>query len=204
MNEDKLYSAQTVTNDKIIVEEMLHNSNSGQWYEWNLFVTRLVNSRTHNIPIDQRDDIVQEAMLRIDKYLPAFRFNCSLRTWIFNIVRSCIIDTYRKSRRLVEFHALIDPCNDVEIEDELLIAGMSATVEDECITRDELRRAMIALQEYVSLHANPTRNRAILEMVLYEDRSLEETAQAVGCSAPVVGYVVRTARRYVREKLGYS
>ena len=40
-------------------------------------------------------------------------------------------------------------------------------------------------------------------MVLFESRSLEETARAVGCSAPVVGYIVRSAQRYVREKLGH-
>jgi RNA polymerase sigma factor (sigma-70 family) len=147
----------------------------------------------------QREDIVQEAMLRIHRYLPAFRFNCSLRTWVFNIVRSCIIDTYRKSKHAAEFHALVDPYNDLELEDEVLIASMPITVEDECILRDELRRVMIALQEFVSLHANPARNRVILDMVIFEDRSLEETAQAVGCSAPVVGYVVRCARRFVRE-----
>jgi RNA polymerase sigma factor (sigma-70 family) len=151
--------------------------------------------------VHQREDIVQEAMIRIHKYLATFKFKCSLRTWIFNIVRSCIIDTYRKSKHAVEFHALVDPYHDVEIEDELLVANMPGTLEDECITRDELRRVMIALQEFVSLHANQARNRAILEMVFFEDMSLEETAQALGCSAPVVGYVVRCARRYVRENL---
>jgi hypothetical protein len=39
-------------------------------------------------------------------------------------------------------------------------------------------------------------------MVLLESRSLEEAAKAVGCSAPVAGYVVRSAQRYVRERLG--
>jgi DNA-directed RNA polymerase specialized sigma24 family protein len=56
----------------------------------------------------------------------------------------------------------------------------------------------------VSLHANPIRNGQILDMVLFEDRSLEEVAKAVGCSAPVVGYVVRSAQRYVRERLRYQ
>jgi hypothetical protein len=41
-------------------------------------------------------------------------------------------------------------------------------------------------------------------MVLFENRSIEDVAQMVGCSAPVAGYVVRSAQRYVREKLGYQ
>jgi len=68
---------------------------------------------------------------------------------------------------------------------------------------DDLRKALAALQEYVSTHANSIRNGRILDMVLFEGRSLEEAAKTVGCSAPVASYVVRSAQRYVREKLGY-
>ena len=80
---------------------------------------------------------------------------------------------------------------------------MCQNSEDECIIRDELREAFAALLEYVSLHSNEERNRTILRMVLFESRSLEETARAIGCSAPVVGYIVRSAQRFVREKLGH-
>jgi hypothetical protein len=37
---------------------------------------------------------------------------------------------------------------------------------------------------------------------MFEGRSLEAAAKAVGCSAPVASYVVRSAQRYVRESLG--
>ncbi len=67
---------------------------------------------------------------------------------------------------------------------------------------DDLRKALAALQEYVSTHANPIRNGRILDMVMFEGRSLEAAAKAVGCSAPVASYVVRSAQRYVRENLG--
>jgi RNA polymerase sigma factor (sigma-70 family) len=205
MTQDKSYPARQATDDKIVVAEMLRDSSSGQWHECSLFVNRLVQSQAHNIPYNQWDDIVQEAMIRIHRYLPSFQFQCAFRTWIFNIVHSCTIDAYRKLLRAGQNTVpLGDSYDDVELESDRSTANVPGTIEDECIIRDELQNALTALQEYVSLHSNSKRNREILNMVLFENRSLEETAQAVGCSAPVVGYVVRSARRYVRERLEYQ
>jgi len=205
MTKDKSYPPRQTTDDKIIAEEMLRDPSSGQWHECYVLVTRLVQLQAHNISINHWDDIVQEAMIRIHKYLPTFQFNCAFKTWIFNIVRSCTIDAYRKLLRAGQnMISLGDSYDDIELESDRSTANVPGTVEDTCIIRDELHKALAALLEYVSLHSNPTRNRKILNMVLFENRSLEETAQAVGCSAPVAGYVVRSAQRYVREKLEYQ
>jgi RNA polymerase sigma factor (sigma-70 family) len=184
---------------------MLRYPNSGQWHECYLLVRGLVQKQAPATSTDRRDDLVQEAMIRIHKYLPTFQFHCAFKTWVFHIVRSCIIDIYRKSLR--EGHVIIpnnDPYHEVEQEGDRPSINVQATIEDQCIVRDELRKALAALLEYVSLHSNQTRNRKILYMVLFENRSLQETAQALGCSAPVVGYVVRSAQRYVREKLEHQ
>ncbi len=202
MTEDKPYLPGQGTDDRIVVEEMLRDSKSGQWYECYLSVKRLVQVQAKNIPEDHWDDIAQEAMIRVHKYLPTFQYQCAFRTWLFGIVRSCIIDNYRKSTRAGQHTApLSDPNDDVKREDSVFTAQVTGTVEDMCIIHEELNLALTALQEYVSMHANPIRNSRILYMVLFESRSLEEVAQAVGCSAPVVGYVVRSAQRYVREKV---
>ena len=205
MNENKSYPSRSGTDDKIVVAEMLRDGSSGQWYECYVLVMRRVQIKAHNFSNDRRDDIVQEAMIRIHKYLPTFQFQCALKTWIFTIVRSCIIDAYRKSVHVGELIIpFVDSHDDGELEGGMAITNEPGTVEDVCIIRDELHKALAALLEYVSLHSNPTRNRKILNMVLFENYSLEETAQAVGCSAPVVGYVVRSAQRYVREKLEFE
>ena len=59
------------------------------------------------------------------------------------------------------------------------------------------------MNEYVEKHANKDRNREILRLVMFEDQSNELTAIRLGVSAPVVGYIVRSAQRFIREKLGY-
>jgi RNA polymerase sigma factor (sigma-70 family) len=205
MTEGKPYLPWPGADDKIVVEEMLRDSISEHWHECYLSIKRLVHVHAKNISNDHWDDIVQEAMIRVHKYLPTFQYQCAFRTWLFGIVRSCIIDDYRKSSRAgPHIVPLGDPHDDAEHEGDAFTANATQTVEDVFIVRDELDKALVALQEYVSIHANPIRNGQILDMVLFEDRSLEEAAKAVGCSAPVAGYVVRSAQRYVREKLGHQ
>ena len=188
--------------DRIVVEEMLRDPRSGQWYECCEFVKKLVQSQAKNIPQDHWDDLVQDAMIRVDKFLPTFKYQCALRTSLFGIVRSCIIDAYRKLLRTGQFIVpLDDPHDDIEHEGDAFTAHTPGTVEDKCITNDELKEALAALQEYVSTHANSKRNRRILDMVIFKGQSLEEAAREVGCSAPVAGYVVRSAQRYVRERM---
>ena len=201
MTKGKSFHPWPGADDRIVVQEMLRDGSSGQWYECREFIKKLVQAKAKNIPKDHWEDIIQDAIMRLDKTLANFQHHCAFTTWIFNIVRSCIIDTHRQYKRAGQHTApLGDLHDDVEREGDAFATNARQTVEEVCITRDELDEALTALREYVSLHANPTRNRRILDMVLFEGRSLEETAKVVGCSAPVAGYVVRTAQRYVRER----
>ena len=204
MTEGNSYLPWTGANERIVVAEMLRDPISGHWYECHELVKKRVQARAKNIPQNDWDDIVQDAMTRINRFLPTFQFRCGLRTWIFGIVLSCIIDTYRKTPRTVQFVPLPDdPHNDAEHESTTFPVKNTLTAEDVCIMRDDVRNALAALAEYVSMHKNEARNRRILDMVLLDGHSHAEAAQAVGCSAPVASYVVREAQRYVREKLGY-
>ena len=191
--------------DRIVVEEMLRDRSSGQWHECYIFVSKLVHVQAKNNSNDHWDDIIQDAMIRIHKYLSNFQYQCAFRTWLFGIVRSCNIDDYRKSNREEQYLApLGDHHDDVEHEYEAFNVLATRTVEDECILHDELHKALVELQDYVSFHANPIRNGRILDMVIFEGRSLKEAAKVVGCTAPVAGYVVRSAQRYVRESLRFQ
>ena len=205
MTEGKSYLPWPGADDRIVVEEMLRDRGSGQWHECYILVSKLVHVQAKNIPKDHWEDIVQDAMIRLDKSLAIFQYQCAFRTWLFGIVRSCIIDDYRKSSRAgLHMVPLGDPHEDAELEGDAFTTNATLTVEEAFIIHDELDKALKALQEYVSTHANPIRNGQILYMVLFDGHSLEKTAEAVGCSAPVVGYVVRSAQRYVRERLRHQ
>src|SRR5438270_8039782 len=150
MTEGKHYLPWPGTDDRIVVKEMLRDPRSGQWYECCEFVKKLVQSQAKNIPQDHWDDLVQDAMIRVDKFLPTFKYQCKLRSSLFGIVRSCIIDAYRKFKRVGQFIALPgDPRDDVEQQGDTSTVHGPATVEDECIIHDELDKAMVALHEYL-------------------------------------------------------
>ena len=50
---------------------------------------------------EQAGDVAQDAMIRIYRSLGSFRFQSSLQTWMFRIVRNIVLD-YAKSRRSQE------------------------------------------------------------------------------------------------------
>lgn len=191
--------------DRTLIENMLRDPQSEHWTKCREYVEKLVHKRATNIPRDFWDDIIQEAMIKIDKSLPTFQYRCSLKTWLFGIVGSCIIDDHRKITRIKTFIALptdFSTSHEDGEANDVFSMHLSRTTEEDFMMIDELKQAIAALREYITTHKKPERNEQILSMVLDEDRSLEEAAKAVGCSAAVAGYVVRSAQRYVRDKLG--
>lgn len=189
--------------DRAVVEDMLRDPRSERWYECREFVKKRVQIQAKNITQDHWDDLIQETMLRIQGSLSTFHYHCRLSTWIVGIIRNCIIDDYRKSRRSGQapLSFSTDDHEENELTTETIRNNHGRTVEDECIVHDELRNALKALSEYILRHAHKRRNSIIIQMVIIEHRTLEEAAQAAGCSAPVAGYIVRSAQRFAREKV---
>jgi RNA polymerase sigma factor (sigma-70 family) len=191
--------------ERLVVEEMLRDPYSKHWEECNKFVKRRVYSKAKNIPVVHRDEIIQEVMYKVARHLPDFRFQCAFKTWLNPIVEHHIIDTHRKLRNEGDMHVPFidgDSSNEGEHENEVFVLGESRSAEDSAVVNVELSQALTALSEYAHLHSNPVRNQLIIRMVIIEGYTHEKAAIAAGCQPPVVGYVVREAQRYVRNKLG--
>jgi RNA polymerase sigma factor (sigma-70 family) len=201
MPEGKLSLPWSGADDRTFVRKMLTDLQAEQWYECREFVKKHIPMQANNIPQDHWDDIIQDTMIKIQRSLPTFQYHCTLKTWIVGIIRSCVIDDYRKTMRTGPLVALPGDAHDgSEREGEALRNNHALSVEEECILHEELDKATVFLRAYLSTHANQERNTRILDMVLNEGRSLEDVAKTLGCSAPVAGYIVRSAQRYVREK----
>ncbi len=205
MTEGKSGSHWPGADERSVVEEMNRDRHSQQWNECSTFVKRCVYAKAKNIPNNFQEDIVQEVMYKVTKYLPDFQFRCALKTWLNQIIEHCIIDTHRRLPNHGQLIASIgDPLNEGDREGEVFAVSEERSAEDAYMTNDDLRNAVADLLEYTNLHSNPTRNRLIIRMVIFEGHTHVETAIAVGCNAPVVSYVVREAQRYAREKMGYK
>jgi RNA polymerase sigma factor (sigma-70 family) len=194
----------TGADERLVVAEMIRDPYSKHWEECNKLVKRCVYAKAKNILSHLQDDIVQEAMYKVAKYLPRFRFQCALKTWVNQIVEGCIIDAHRWLQNKGRSHPpLADASNEGNREGESLSLGEAKSAEGVFEVNDEIRKGIAALQEYVNTHSNKRRNRRIIWMVIFEGKTYEEAAQAVGCHPPVVGYVIREAQRYARDQLGH-
>ncbi len=184
--------------DKAVVAEMLRDLQSKHWTECLILVEKLVYHGARNIPQDSLEDIAHEAMRKIIGSLPTFQYRCTLKTWVFGIVHNCIIDEYRKYKRIKQ---LQESFEESELNDAF-ITHVALSPELGLIMREDVNQVLEAIKEYVSLHKKPARNQIILDMVLLEGHSLEDAAKAVRCSGAVAGYIVRSAKTFIRKKLG--
>jgi RNA polymerase sigma factor (sigma-70 family) len=188
--------------EKAVVEEMLDYSDSRHWGECCDFIRKLINVRYSSHPPDLREEAVQETMYSVRKGLHTFCYKSKLTTWLTSIARNCVVNELRIRNKFSrwEIH-LDDPPENYGTEVDALIKNVPKTPEEDYLTRELLEEVFDALEEYLMIHAKRERNREILELVIREGHSHEETAKMLGVPSPVVGYIVRSAKRYVRNRL---
>jgi RNA polymerase sigma factor (sigma-70 family) len=185
--------------DKLVVTEMLNDPSSPHWKECRRFFEHFI--QVSSVPEANKDDVVQDAMLSVIRYLPSFRYECRLYIWLTRIANSRITDAYRGQKLLNQHISLQNNfSNDEEYENEILKISAPLTTEDECLIHEAIRETYAGMTEYLNAHANPERNRQILQRMLLEQYSSQEAAEELGVPIPVMRYVVRSVQRYLRER----
>ena len=187
--------------DKLVVAEMLQNPESDHWTACNNFINKLIGKISPYLPYDLREDAVQETMASVHNGLTTFRFNSKFTTWLTSIARHRVIDVERKYTAVVDHEV---PTKDTPSEREegleTFPANLSRTPEEEFLTSEKLKETIDEIEAFIKKHTKTERNRQILQRVLLEDYSCEETARALGINAPVVSHVVRSARKHLRVR----
>lgn len=188
--------------DRSVVAEMLADPHSHQWKECDSYVAKLIRRIQDPFLSHLEEDVKQEAMAAVHRNLPGFRFDCKLTTWLYNIARSKVIDLQRKHKQplLQESFLKESPAESSEEEIQVFKANPSSSPDEITITGELLEEVKAAIQKYTQLHRNPLRNMQILRMVLYEDQTCEEVAWILGLKPALVSYVVRDARKFLKEK----
>ena len=188
---------------------MLRDPNSSHWSECQKFIQRIIQSQSRNLSLELKEEIVQSAMLSVVRYLPAFRFDCKLATWLVKIAHHRIIDAYRKeppdhshhSDDYSPFPNVYLQVSDEDEENEAYISHISSekTAEEECVIREELRDAFNDLQVYLSNRKYAKRNIHVMEMH-FEGFSQKEIARKLDMPTANVGYVIRSTQIALREQ----
>lgn len=192
-------------NDEAVIEAMLMNADSEHWNKCSAFIRYLIEKRFSNLSPHFQDDTIQDIMLSVHKSLPTFRYQSKFTTWLTSIARNRTIDVLRQQAEITWRERYLDDLPENHESDiESSASNVPRTPEEIVLTQERIQEAFATIETFLRLHAKYERNRQILQMVLIDGYSYEETAQIIGENAPVIGYIVRSARTYLDQKLSYA
>lgn len=140
---------------------------------------------------EQASDVAQDALIKIYRSLGGFRFQSSLGTWIFRIVKSVFLDHY-KSRRHKE-RKLEQPLDGTS-EHETCAPGDSGP--EAQLLRHEEREAL-----WTALREVPEVFRTVLVLVDMQGLSYEEVAAIVQAPVGTVKSRLNRGREALRAVL---
>lgn len=161
------------------------NITEASWSELLRAVGSFVSRRVKD-PED-RDDVVQEVLLRVHRGLGGLKGQATPGPWIYSIARNTIIDHWRKKGR-----APTVPADDAEIAVEEL-----ASLSDD---GDALQRAVAAyVAEAVHRLESPYRETLILTEL--QGMKYADAARQLGVSLPAIKSRVLRGREFLRKAL---
>lgn len=131
---------------------------------------------------DQADDLVNECLVRALDRLQTWRPGTSMRAWLFVILRNCLYDDYRRTRRR--------PLVDTELVEEQMpqVSG-----------GQEARVALDEVDEAFSRLADE--HQKVIYRVAIEGRRYEDAANCLGVPVGTVRSRLSRARSALREAL---
>ena len=189
--------------DRAVVKEMLANKDSQHWTECHNFIQKIV--QVASLPPYLKEEVVQNTMISVATGISNFHFQCRLTSWLYVVTNKRIIDMARKHLYDSKWTFTSNyPSEDTENEADILKIHTLKTTEEVCLIREELQEVDKEILEYLKTRTYPTRDHRILKLAWIDGLSHEEIAIRVGVSAPVVGYVIRTAQSYLRHKMKHQ
>jgi RNA polymerase sigma-70 factor, ECF subfamily len=149
-------------------------------------------------------DVLQEAFIKVHRYLPNFEGQSSFYTWLYRIVANLCIDHLRRSGRK----------RDVEFDDRLRHDGQSEPASSNLGSLTALgdpsaavknKEILAAVQD--SLGKLSDKHRAVIVMRELQGLSYADMAKAMNCSKGTIMSRLFHARRNMQklltERLGY-
>jgi len=152
-------------------------------------VQRILNNPT------VADDVVQEAFIKAHRDIRRFEGNSQLGTWLYRIAVNQALDTIRKRQRTERWLSFLSPVSEDESQPAMPEGSVAATVSSG-LENAELRNTIFeAMAELTAEH------RAVVQLRLVDEMSLEETARLLRCKPGTVNSRLHYACEHLRRKL---
>ncbi len=152
-------------------------------------VQRILNNPT------LADDVVQEAFIKAHRDIRRFAGQSQLGTWLYRIAVNQALDTIRKRQRTERWLSFLSPLADDENQPAMPEGHVSPTASIG-LENAELRETIFeAMAELTVEH------RAVIQLRLIDEMSLEETAKLLRCRPGTVNSRLHYACEHLRRKL---
>lgn len=153
-------------------------------------VQRILNSPSVS------DDVVQEAFIKAHRDIHRFNGQSQLGTWLYRIAVNQALDTMRKKVRTDRWLSFLSPIASEETNLPPMPEGEVAPAASLGLERADMReRIHAAMAELSSEH------RAVVQLRLIDELSLEETARLLRCKPGTVNSRLHYACEHLRRKL---
>jgi RNA polymerase sigma-70 factor (ECF subfamily) len=152
-------------------------------------VQRILNNPTLT------DDVVQEAFIKAHRDIRRFEGQAQLGTWLYRIAVNQALDTIRKRQRTERWLSFLAPVTDDENQ-PVMPEGQVAPAASTGLEHAELRETILEAMNDLSVE-----HRAVVQLRLIDEMSLEETAKLLRCKAGTVNSRLHYACEHLRRKL---
>jgi len=142
------------------------------------------------------DDVVQEAFIKAHRDIKRFAGQSQLGTWLYRIAVNQALDTIRKKQRTDRWLSFLSPVAEDENQ-PAMPEGHVAPAASTGLENAELREIIFAAMGDLS-----PEHRAVVQLRLVDEMSLEETAQLLCCKPGTVNSRLHYACEHLRRKLG--
>lgn len=152
-------------------------------------VQRILNNPT------LADDVVQEAFIKAHRDIRRFEGQSQLGTWLYRIAVNQALDTIRKRQRTDRWLSFLSPISEDE-NTPAMPEGQVASRASLGLENAELRETILQAMAELSVE-----HRAVVQLRLVDEMSLEETAQLLHCRPGTVNSRLHYACEHLRRKL---
>src|SRR5260221_4866598 len=141
------------------------------------------------------DDVVQEAFIKAHRDIRRFEGHSQLGTWLYRIAVNQALDTIRKKQRTDRWLSFPSPLADDE-KQPVMPEGHVAPAVSAGLENADLRETIFEAMGELSVE-----HRAVIQLRLVDEMSLEETARLLRCRPGTVNSRLHYACEHLRRKL---
>ncbi|HLG60473.1 MAG TPA: sigma-70 family RNA polymerase sigma factor [Ktedonosporobacter sp.] len=180
--------------DRSVVAEMQQDPQSPEWQKCRAFFIKKYMKKGYPDPI--KEDVVQEALIKVLKCLGTFSYKYPLVVWLGIIFTSTAIDFFRKERREranISLNVLQDAS-----EEELEVAIETRTPEDAVIIREEIHEVITGYHKALEGRRNGKRDFYVWSRVLL-GQEVRQIADHLKIDRQTIYRIIREAKQYFSQ-----